>query len=311
MRYFIIFFCLLFFVCTSLLADSLKKSDLRLKDTTAAFAKISDAKYLTEADAYKLLYENTLNSNGSIISITQWAIGLAFGFLIVIIGSQFLYSHRINTKEISNIKSDMENRILSLKDELISDITRSNDIAKSDLDKKMTGLDTSLKDLLKERFEAKMRFFDLRIDSTEKRIETEVKQLGIELEKNKGDIWLLKGVSANALSSFLRSALFQIDLNREMKYILDDIISILSSLEEIHQHDEELLNRLVEKLDVKCLEQKDKIVSLYKSKAVYRFVDGPSKVFAELLGGGPVWGNKQYIKNVPGNPKGFAKPPKL
>jgi hypothetical protein len=130
-------------------------------------------------------------------------------------------------------------------------------------------------------------------------LKNQVKTLKVDIEKIEGDLWKIKGVEANALSSYLRTALLQIELGREVKYILDDIISILTNLDEIHDYDYQKLDKVISELKATHSTQKDKIVALYKDKPVYVY---PNPITSERFGfgfGGLGFGGKKYTKNPP------------
>lgn len=277
-------------------------SNLILTDTTS----LSNHNPITESDAYKLLYENAKENNDRIVTTIQWVIGISLAFLLAILGSQIFFNWKINKNEIDYIKKDIEEKMLTLKAELTSSIDVKGKEIQNAIDKKISEAEMQLKTDIKDKFESRIKFFSYKSDATEERIDKEVKQLKIELEKNSGDIWLLKGIESNALSSYLRTAKLQIELKREAKYILNDIISILSKLEDIHDLDYRNLNELINCLDSTYQTQKDKITSLYKNKPVYRFSErrSPFGLGTGLnkfdLGGLSGLSGKEYIRNTPG-----------
>jgi len=258
---------------------------------------------LSESEAYKLLYENSKENNEKILSTVQWTIGLSIGFLVAILGGQIFFNWRINKKEIEYINKDMEEKIGELKAELIKSLA---DESKTQDAKIISLSDKVEKDLLvkiKDEFEKNNKLNDLHnklrdfeIESARNDIKNGIKELKIDVEKVEGDIWKIKGVEANALSSYLRTAFLQLELKREVKYILDDIASILSSLEEINDPDFQKLEKLTNDLSPAYSVQKNKIQSLYKDKPVYQFVDRSNNNF----GFGALFGpGIKYVKNAP------------
>lgn len=319
---------------------------------------------LSELDYYKLLYENTNNSNATYISLIQWSIGISFTFLLVIIGSQIFFNYRISKKEIVFIKKDLEEKISELKNTLIEVIEERFILQKlelkNDFDKSEKQLNKSIETinnnfisfkseskndfdksekLLLERIEtlnnnfslfrseiknnfnksekilfekvesinnnftnfkseSKISFdksekqltekLDKQFNSQTKLVELELKMLNTtidnktkdlknEIQKNSGYIWKLKGVEAIALSRFLSSAFLEIELGREIKYILNDIIDIVKDLTEIHKVDHNNLDSLMVKIKESHKVQYDEIISLYKDKPIYDFDENSIK----------------------------------
>ncbi len=179
--------------------------------------------------------------------------------------------------------------------------TKGNE-AIATIDNKLTEAEKKLNENLKEKFDKHSRISEMSIEIHEKGIENDIKNIKAEVEKNSGDIWLIKGVEANALSSYVKTAMLQIELKREVTYILDDIIDLLTKLEDINNFDYESLDELVNKLDIYHGSKKDKIISLYKDKPVYKYVEKPFNIFPRIsrIGSslldysGPI---KEYIKN--------------
>ena len=252
---------------------------------------INDSKTI---ELYKLLYENTKRSNEIIISTIQWTIGFIFTFLLALIGSQVLYNIRLNKKEIENIKSNVEKDITEISGQLnkeINNITNEN-INKIDnkiesIRKEMIG---NINDKIAEQnklYEANVELHKKDIKIYENTINSKLKELEIKVQKNVGDIWGLKGVKANALSSFVTTAKLIIGLKHESKYILSDIIEVLKELKEIHKIDYEDLNDLIEMIPKENMDKKTEIIALYYNKPVYIFVDNPNSEYSD----------KEYVKN--------------
>jgi hypothetical protein len=107
-------------------------------------------------------------------------------------------------------------------------------------------------------------------------------------------LWKLKGVETNALSSFIRSAFLQLELKREVQYIMDDIIEVLGDLEEIDSHNYNKLNELSEKTTESNKDKTEKMISLYKDKPIFEFTNFSPFGGFRGMGLGPT---KRYIKN--------------
>jgi hypothetical protein len=106
---------LLIIFFTSQLAFSQSQEIIKL-DTLEpnSLVELRQNEKITELDYYKLLYESQVESNANFETLFQWTIGLSFGFLIAIIGSQIFFNYRINKKEIEYIRKDLQESILEL-----------------------------------------------------------------------------------------------------------------------------------------------------------------------------------------------------
>jgi hypothetical protein len=231
---------------------------------------------LTESEAYKLLYENASQSNDRLISTIQWALGIAISVIVAIILSQIFFNYRISKKEIDYIKKDIDEKLAALKLELVGSIETHQKAAVTDIDEKINTLSSELRASLRDKVHRRLDALWRVHDSFENRLEDKIKTQKIEIEKNTGDIWLLKGLKSNALSNYLKSALLKLELGENVKYLLDDIIAILTELEDIHEFEHEKLNKLTGNLDSSYAAQKEKIIKLYKNMKVYTISKSPS-----------------------------------
>lgn len=261
---------------------------------------------MTESEAYKLLYENAKENSNTMVTTNQWVIGISIAFLLTILGAQVFFNWKLNKKEIDYIKKDLEERIGELKADLLKEIGLANKEQELKINTLSTKIEKDLLNKIDEYFESKSKISELNdkminreIELLSKNLKDEVKKLQIDIEKTEGDVWKIKGVEANALSNYLRTALLQIEYKREVKYILDDIIAIISNLEEIHQSDYDKLDSLTSQLKESHEGQKVKILSLYKDKPVYSYVPRPNYGIGGFAAiGGGMYG-KNYLKNKP------------
>lgn len=247
---------------------------------------------ITVSQAYKLLYENSKESNDRIISTIQWVLGIVFAFLLALIGSQIFFNFRISKKEIDNIKKDIDKKISELKVVLLKDIDTTNRENTKQFQELIEKIKTDVKENINYKFEEKSKLLDVKIEMHEKGIgilkhefEDDIKYLKVDINKNKGDLWNLKGVKSNALTSFITTASLIIELKREVKYILNDIIEVLEKLNKIHEMDYSALEILITKIPKEHSKIKSKIEILFKDKPVYKYIDGS--------------GQLQYVKNEP------------
>jgi hypothetical protein len=283
------------------LSNAQKNAD-SLKITKTSKSSDQENTNLSESGAYKLLYENAKENNDAMITTIQWVIGVSIAFLLAILGSQIFFNWRINKKEIDYIKKDIDEKITELKSDLIKDVTSLNKEQEEKieklfekLEKDILGKINSELDKAKNLLDVKDELINFKISSYKKELTEEVKALQINVEKNEGDIWKIKGVESNALSSYLRTAFLQVELKREVKYILDEIIEILKNRDEVHEFDYEKLDSLIDKLSEKYDDKKAIIVSLYKDKPVYVYQERSSMGF----GMASRMGLKKYVKNEP------------
>lgn len=269
--------------------DSIKNLQIIVEDNKAQKNQFS------EATVYEKLYESEKENNEKLLSAVYWTLGTSITFLIAIFGGQIFFNWRVNKKEIDYIKKDIEEKIGQLKADLLLGINQNNKDNSSTIRSAFEKLEKESKSRIEELFEEKSKIFDikeelidLKIDSFKKDYETNLKRLKIDVEKNQGDLWILKGVERNALSRYVECAILNIEVGYEAKYILDDIIGLLNKIDEIHIMDENDLNRLIGLLTDKYSNQKDKIKELYINKPVYHF--GEQKDFRGIY-------PKIYIKN--------------
>lgn len=239
---------------------------------------------MSELDYYKSLYGNTKENNESYKSLLQWTFGISLGFLLAIIGSQIFFNYRLNKKELDYIKKDIDEKVLDLENKLIKKIQEKfNDLDKS-LSAGLTKNQKENKEFLEEKLnsdeELKKAQFKLlentisyEVKSVKNRLEREVMSLKEDIVKNKGDLWKLKGVESNALSSFIEVTFIKKQRNFEIKYILDEIIDVLKELDDIHQSDYDKLKELYEEIKVSHKSKADRINELIKNKDVYTFND--------------------------------------
>lgn len=272
--------------------DSTEIQSLKV-DSTVDIEKKSN---ITELDYYKLLAEQAQKDNETYISLTQWTLGISFAFLLAIIGSQIFFNYRINKKEIDYIRKDLDEKISELKNEINQSINSKFDDLEKELKKDMTKESLEMKKTLSSDFTTHKEYLKLKLEVQEKSLKQDLKVLEKEVEQNKGDLWKLKGVESNALSSFVKSASLQIELNRDPKYILDEINTVLGNMEEINSYDYERLNTLSEKTIKTHKEKTEKMISLYRDKPVYEFVVNNSP-FGGIGGMGGFPPSIRYIKN--------------
>jgi hypothetical protein len=176
----------------------------------------------------------------------------------------------------SEIKSDFDKNEIQLNEKIEIINNRFSDFKseiKSDFDKS----EIQFLDKINNQFDSKSKIVELQIKAISLRFTKEIKSLNNDIIKNTGHLWELRGVSANALTRFIDSALLQIELKREVKYILDDLIKTLTKVTEIHITNYENLDLLTEKIKETHKKYFDEIKGLYISKSVYTYENGKVK----------------------------------
>lgn len=232
----------------------------------------------SDAKLYQLLYENEKKHSENLTSTMQWTIGISVAFILAIFGSQLYFNWRINKKEIEYIHKDFEEKVsqfrLQFTNELNESIRQQTDLTNTTFET----VKKEFKDFIDHEFEQNTKLSEAAaklLQSDIQRISTtldyKIKDLQTNIEKTEGDIWKLKGVESNALTNYLKTALLELELNRELKYTLDYIIEILEQIQEIHEFDYERLIQLTVKLPSKYELQKNKIKTLFEGKPAYKF----------------------------------------
>lgn len=250
-------------VSSSTINNSIDLKDVEPKVTT---------EYLKEKDYYKLLSENTEKAYNTNLSLFQTTLGVCLAILIAIIGSQIFFNYRINKKEIDYIKNDLDKKLGEGKTILQKRMDEKFNDESKELNKVFEKTLESNNEKFEEKFKSLEKVSALEMELIKKELKSQIKNLQHEIEKNKGDLWKLKGVESNALMSFTSSAFLQLELDREAKYTLQEIIESLKKLDEIHEFDYSRLDQLTEKSKEKYAELTKTIIDLYKDKPVYDFI---------------------------------------
>lgn len=251
-----------------------------------------------ELTAYKLLYETTKKNTDDLRTTMQWTIGIVIAFIIVILGSQFWYNWKLNKQEIVQIKNEVDIDFQELSNSLLMEKNEIFNTLKKDINLAKKEIQTELLERLEKSQNVNEKFSDFYQKETDKKI----LQLKTEIQELDAEIWLLKGVEANALSGFIKTAQYKLDLGQELKYTLDDIIPILSKLEEVHDMEYSNLDKLLasirEKFKGRYEEQLEKIEKNYKKKQTYIYQD--SRHLGGMMHGLGLFTSKKIIRPAKG-----------
>jgi len=237
-----------------------------------------------EQDLYKLLYENSSDSNAKIIATIQWSVGIISTFVIVLLGSQILFNYRVNKEEIRAIRSELDEKFSELKANTLSNSNEERKELIEKFENKISHMEKEIKDSISLHYKERDKYIDVKLESFDKdtarlksKLESEFSYLKIDLSKLAGDVWKLKGVNSNALKYFIDTTNLEIDKNIPIKHSLDSIIESLQNMTSISKDDQEelinMLNRVPEKYNSKKLQ----INELYKSLPQYIYVDDPKR----------------------------------
>lgn len=237
----------------------------------------------TEIQMYKLLYNDSRDANSRIINTLQWSIGLGAAFLLALVGSQIFFNYRLNKEEIALIKSDNERLISELIDKLRSEVAS-----------KFTTFEASNEGRRNELSKMMQHHFELskeKIESIERQLKEDIIRIKIDLDKESGHVWKLRGVEANALRRFVKAALLQIETKTgNVKYTLEEIIKLLNEMKDIETDLVKGLEKVMTSTPEEYNELREQIRASIAGKPVYEFLPEPD----------PVTGLKyRYIKNSP------------
>lgn len=258
---------------------------------------------ITGDSLYKMLYENSKENNEKMWSAIQWTLGISLVFLLAIFGSQFFFNWRIGKKEVEKIHEEVFKIAAEQKAELISLQKEENQMATKETKDLIAELKKDLKEAASKQFIAQDKNIRTTMEIARKwqeyfegKIENSLSRIESRVAKNEGEIWKIRGVESNALSSFVDAALIKIDLNDNPSYLIDDIIKILESISEIHAYTYDRLKELSEKMSSLDLEKKKQLDKLFANKPVYKLRDNPGTGLFGLLN------QREYIRNNPLHP---------
>lgn len=255
----------------------------------------------SELALYKLLYENASKANDKYISLTQWTLGITLTIIIAVIGSQIFFNYRLNNEKIRSLKSELDEQLAQFRLEITQASNEEMNRASNRQDERVSALEARLKEYYKNRAARMSRLSELHLEAQKREIDSDLKDLKIDVEKSRGDIWALKGVKSNALTNYITTALLLIEKNREEKYLLDDIIELLNNLDEVSKSDYDAINDLVSKIRPVNKSQRDNIEKAIANKPVYQYEQRKGRIgFLDYSTIPSIFNYmKVYIKNAP------------
>lgn len=276
----LIIFLMLFFGFFNLKAQD---SD-NLKDST-----------LTEAETYKLLYENMKETNSRILNTIYWALAL-------ILGSNLIYTYKFNKREGEKLKENIKNSIENLEEKSIRKTNEKfNEFANETKKNLEENIEYHFKtqqkeiDMIKENLESKMeinfdyikktneqekelneKLFELIDDLNKKNNDLKknlIQKINKKHKKNKIEITSLKAdfMKKNdnydgALMYYTSKLQHEIELGINCEFTLNEIIRVLEKIEKIPDYSNEDLNKILKIIPGEYKAQKTKISNLIEKK---------------------------------------------
>jgi len=290
------------------------KDTLQTKSTMVTSKVLASIPDDISPTAYKLLYENQKETNDKILQTVYWSLGGILGVLLLIIGSNIYFNVRFNKKEVELITTELLNKLEDAKNIYLLEISQKIEISsielrktieleKQELSKTYQELLKSYSDnfhqqinSLKESNEEKAKLLTKQIERTERMtdqqndriknsIDRETKLLKRDILKNDAEIWLLKDLPTIALTSYIRLAKLDFEINYDwaFQYTSDDIIKCLSKVESLSPDNSAELNAVLDIAVEKYKTKTDKIKELLKDKPIKKL--RPYGLLGGLLGG--------------------------
>lgn len=251
---------------------------------------------LTETQAYKLLYENAIESQNRLIATVRWAVGIVITIVIAVIGAQIFFNYRISKQEIKELKSEVEQSQRNRFNEFTEEQNSKIESVEREIDRKIG----EFRDRQDERFSNLNRLVDLRIDQEsnivdrlQDRLKRDHNRLKAEIGRNSARLWRLEDVPSNALVSYIEAAQILQAQGRNLEYILDDISDLItdmdSALDTTIKDAERFLSQLPEDYSDRASRIKQQLEGLdsYSSRGyrsafeisnpLYRYMDSDDK----------------------------------
>jgi len=211
---------------------------------------------LTKEDYYKLLYENTKDSNEMILNTVYWSIGSLFTILLVLVGGNVIVNYRLNEKKVEAIRREVINEINNLKIESsktasefmtvsLENIKARLDADVRDINKTITEQTQSLYQATIKNIESVSKNMDATLKENEVKVEKTLTQLKRMIDENsardhkkenesrlrlleiQGEIDLLQGHPTNALNKFLEHAKLSLELGRSLDYPVKTLLDTI------------------------------------------------------------------------------------
>lgn len=272
----------------SSIALSAQIKQVKKMDTIKTPVIVQPQKSNGETEAYKMLYETAQKSYENERATTQWTIGIVIGFILLIFSSQYLINWKFNKQEIENIKNDLavqfQNGLAELRVEFAKDNKESLVNIEAIHQQQLVTYQKLIDDFgekfkeertdLKENIKLITELNTEQIKSLKESLNKEVEQIDIHFDEIEANVWLLRGVEANAFRRFLTVAEYNIR-NKPLlvKFTLQDIRDCLTQQESIDYQDFKRLKSLIKEIKLKYPNEHnlmiDKLEAAYGGKKLH------------------------------------------
>lgn len=253
-------------------------------------------KNLSEAEVYKLLYENAIEVNNRILDTIYWALGGIATVILTLIGSNIFFNVRFNKKEVENIAESQKLQIEDIKNKLLLEnrekLIEFEGITKNEIQNEMKKVseiflnqnniynESNTEQIKNYSEDLKNKFIKSNNDFNEyKKYNTEqIEYLKNKIEKNQkvaliaeyglgSEIWVLRGVYNNALTCLINKAQLEVQLDLSLTDTLGKLIETLKNKSGISTFEQADLNRLIKQIPNQYELQINNIVELAKDLA--------------------------------------------
>lgn len=299
----ILFVLLIFFCCTcSYFIYSQNKIITSMKNDLSQIVESQnslsfESSIVSEGESYKLLYENIKYSNDKILDTVYWSLSAILVVMIALIGAQVFSNYRFNKKEIENMiislnaqTEDIKNKTFQEIQEKLNKYMETNRLGIKEDFKGLSAAQQEqiirysestnlLVNTLNNSFNERNENLKKSIESSAIRIQTNKseltklinnsdKLLKIDIHDIRAQIWELRKVNANVLAEYIRKALLEIDMEKDLERSLRLIEEKLVNMGEIPSSYQSNLYDLLRKVPPKYEIQLERINTLLKSLPV-------------------------------------------
>jgi hypothetical protein len=240
---------------------------------------------MTDAQAYKLLYENNLQANEKILQTVYWSIGSIFFVLLALVGANWWTSHKGYKQDIENIAKEtraqmesierqhsetIQNRINDINQEIRDELVKHKDSLALIITPQIEGLRNHINDNIKALTD-KMAKTDKNITEWVKKemIKQQEQILNMKidlLEKEAKDAEKVPIVSLNYYLDALEIAI-KIQNDYQIASLLKEVAGTLQQVDELDDYvSPERINNTIDKLAEKYRTEKDVIRDLCRKK---------------------------------------------
>ena len=240
---------------------------------------------LTEAQAYRLLYENAVESQNQLVETIQWALGLVATIIVAVVAAQILFNYRISKQEIGELRSDLKE---SQTERFSSWTTKQESERDNEIEKIRDLIATTAKEFrshYEERFndfrkqiEGRTSLHDTKMMVLRDKVDHENEFLKAEINKNSARLWKLEDVPGNALSEYIKAGEINKRHGLSLKHVLSDISELLDQIEMASDQTIEEVKEFVSELPVDYSEAAEKIMEQLDGLDSYSLW-GPQKAY--------------------------------